>query len=198
MWENRFKGDKGNDCLVSCDGTDFKIPEYGPTFSSHKFAKKSGLRYEVCICILTGDIVWIHGPFPCGKFPDITIFRKSLLSHLGEAERVEADDGYIGEAPRHVKCPKCIANPQETEFMQQRVRNRQETVNKRFKDWGVLRQRFRHSINLARHGDIFRAVAVLTQLAINNGEKLFSTGYRDPPYTNMAFDVADEDEEIEL
>jgi hypothetical protein len=25
---------------------------------------------------------------------------------LEEGERVEADDGYVGEAPRHVKCPK--------------------------------------------------------------------------------------------
>lgn len=70
------------------------MPELGPRFSSHKFAKKSGMRYEVALCILTGDIVWINGPFPCGYNPDITIFRMSLLSHLEEHERVEADDGY--------------------------------------------------------------------------------------------------------
>ena len=116
------------------------------------------------------------------------------MSHLGGAERVEADDGYIGEAPLHVKCPKSFTNPQETEFMQQRVRNRQETVNNRFKNWGVLRQRFRHDIT--EHGDCFRAVVVLTQLAINNGEKLFSTGYRDPPYST-AYDVASDDEDDE-
>jgi hypothetical protein len=44
------------------------------------------------------------------------------MSHLdAEGERVEADDGYIGEAPQYVKCPKCFANPNETEHMQQRV-----------------------------------------------------------------------------
>ena len=64
--------------------------------------------------------------------------------------------------------------------MQQRVRNRQDTVNKRFKDWGALRQIWRHSIPL--HGDVFRAIAVMTQLAINQGEKLFECGYRDPPF----------------
>ena len=195
IWANRFKGDKGNDCLTSVDCTDYKTPEHGPAFSSHKFAKKSGLRYEIALCIQTGDIVWLNGPFPCGRNPDITIFRSSLMSHLAPAERVEADDGYIGEAPRHVKCPKSFTNPQETEFMQQRVRNRQETVNKRFKDWGVLRQLFRHS--LPDHGDIFRAIAVLTQLAINAGEKLFSTGYRDPPYTNTAYDAKSDDENDE-
>ena len=123
VWENRFKGDKGNDCLVSCDGTDFKTPEHGPSISSHKIAKKSGLRCEVCICILTGDVAWINGPFACGKHPDMTIFRTSLLSFLGEFERVEADNGHIGEAPRHVKCPKCFASAGETLLMQQRARN---------------------------------------------------------------------------
>ena len=29
------------------------------------------------------------------------------------------------------------------------------------------------------HGDVFRACAVLTQLAINDGDKLFSCGYND-------------------
>jgi hypothetical protein len=174
------------------DGTDYKIAEHGPAFSSHKFAMKSGLRYEIAICILTGDIVWLNGPFPCGRNNDLTIFRSSLMSHLAQAERVEADDGYLGEAPLHVKCPKSFTNPQETEAMQQRVRNRQETVNNRLKNWGVLRQLFRHSI--VEHGDIFRAVAVLTQLSINSGEKLFSTGYRDPPYTNTAYDARSDDE----
>jgi len=129
-----MKGDTGEDCLVSCDGTDFRIAQQkgdlGKLFASHKYKKKSGLRYEVCLCIKTGDIVWINGPYPCGKYPDITIFRNALLSELGPIERVEADDGYSGEAPRHVKCRRSFANPAETGLMQQRVSNRQETVNK--------------------------------------------------------------------
>ena len=140
--------------------------------------------------------MWINGPYPCGDYNDILIFRDSLMSHLAEAERVEADDEYIGEAPMHVKCPKSITNPEETLFMQQRVHNRQETVNKRFKDWGILRQLFRHEIS--DHGEYFRAIVVLTQLAINAGEKLFSTGYRDPPYTNNAFDAAEDDDGVSL
>jgi hypothetical protein len=158
------------------------MPQLGPRFSSHKFAKKSGLRYEVALCILTGDIVWINGPFPCGLFNDISIFRNSLLSNLSANERVEADDGYIGEAPQHVKCPKCITNPPETEFMQQNIRNRQETVNKRFKNWGILKQVFRQKQKIPDHGDVFRAIAVLTQISINEGEQLFECRYRDPPY----------------
>ena len=180
MWENRFKGDKGNDCLVTVDGVDFKIAEHGRAFSSHKFNKKSGLRYEVCVSILSGDIVWINGPYECGKWPDISIFRDSLKSHLEPKERVEADDGYIGEHPQCVKCPAGFANKKQTEFMQQRARNRQESANNRFKFWGVLRQNYRHDI--VSHAEVFRAVVVMCQLSINDGEKLFECGYRDPPY----------------
>jgi hypothetical protein len=43
---------------------------------------------------------------------------------------------------------------------------------------------------------MFCAIVVLTQLAIINGEKLFSTGYLDPPYyTNTAYDVDSDDED---
>jgi hypothetical protein len=189
IWDNRFRKDGRNDCLTSVDGTDFRIAEQGKDFYSHKF-KKSGLRYEVGICIATGDIVWLNGPYECGLWPDISIFRDSLLSHLETNERVEADDGYIGEHPLYIKCPKGFANPEETLFMQQRVRNRQETVNKRFKDWGLLKQVYRHEIPF--HGSAFRAIAVITQLAINGGEALFQCGYRDPPYDNADGDEDDD------
>jgi hypothetical protein len=95
------------DCLISCDCTDFRIPEYGKKFYSYKY-RKSGLRYEVGLCILTGDIVWINGPYECGVWNDVSIFRNSLLSHLAANERVEADDGYVGEHPRYIKCPRGI------------------------------------------------------------------------------------------
>jgi hypothetical protein len=165
--------------LVTVDGTDFRIPEHGKPFYSFKF-RKSALRYEVALCILTGDIVWINGPYEAGKWNDLQIFRNSLMSHLAPNERVEADDGYVGEHPHHVKCPKGIGNLPETEYMQQRARNRQETVNKRFKVWGALKQVWRHAIEL--HGEVFRAIAVITQLTINSGERLFEVGYRDPPW----------------
>jgi DDE superfamily endonuclease len=177
VWNNRYKNDRGADCLVSVDGVDCRCPNYGPAFSSHKFAKKGALRYEVALCIQTGDIVWINGPFPAGRMNDIKIFREALISHLDENERVEADDGYIGEAPQYIKCPKSFCNPQQTLFMQQRVRNRQETINKRFKDWQILSQIFRHQ-PLSLHADIFRCIAVIEQLAINNGEPLFPVAYQ--------------------
>ena len=162
---------------MSVNGTDFRIRQgYGRDFFSHKF-KGPGLRYEVGICILTGHIVWINGPYECGMWNDILIFRDSLLTFLGPTERVEADDGYVGESPRYVKCPASFTNPIETLAMQSRVRQRHETANKRFKQWACLLNRFRHDIG--KHGDIFRAVAVVTQLAIQNGEPLFEVEYED-------------------
>ena len=182
IWENRFKNDRGADCLITVDGTDCRCPNYGPTFSSHKFAMKGGLRYEVGVCIQTGDIVWVNGPYPAGAWPDIKIFRNCLISHLGVGERVEADDGYIGEAPQYIKCPKSFTNLTITEHMQSRVRSRQETANKRFKDWAALQVIFRHDITL--HADVFRTAVIMTQLKINSGEVMFSCGYKDPPYGN--------------
>lgn len=157
--------------MVSIDGTDFQIEKSGKRWYSHKF-KKPGVRYEVGVAILTGDIVWVKGPLPCGEWPDIKIFRAALVHYLDPDERVEADDGYIGEAPVHTKTPNMFTRKKEKLEMQARVRNRHETVNKRFKQWGCLNQRFRHGVE--QHSACFRAVAVLTQLSLEFGEPLFS------------------------
>jgi hypothetical protein len=161
---------------LSVDGTDFACAEYGKSFYSHKF-KRSGLRYEVALSILGGEICWISGPHIPGRLNDLTIFRNALMMQLEEFERVEADDGYIGEAPLKVKCPGCCTVPEERKQMMNRVRSRQETINKRFKDWGILFQRFRHDVRL--HRDVFAAIAVLCQLTIQLGEPLFPVNYDD-------------------
>ena len=148
------------------------------SFKTHKF-KQAGLRYEIALCILTGDIVWVMGPFPCGDWPDINVFRYALKHQLGPSERVEADDGYIGEDPIKTKVPKSIVHDQKPLFLKMRtfVRRRHETVNKRMKQFKVLSTVFRHNIEL--HGDCFRAVAVLTQLEIDHGARLFDVTYTD-------------------
>ncbi len=60
--------------------------------------------------------------------------------------------------------------------MQGRVRARHKTLNGQLKNWGFL-QVYRHDI--MRHGDVFRACAVVTQLTIKNGEPLFKVEYKD-------------------
>jgi len=90
----------------------------------------------------------------------------------------EADDGYIGEAPKHIKCPKMFTADEKKAAMEARVRSRHESVNKRMKQFGCLRQQFRHH-DFAKHSSCFRAVAVLTQVAIEFGETLFEVEYSD-------------------
>jgi hypothetical protein len=141
--------------------------KYNKKFYSHKF-KKMGLRYEIATCIMTGCIVWINGPFPCGEYNDLKIFRQGLLQYLDEGERVEADDGYQGEAPKYCKVPGCITRKKDKLALQQKIRCRHEQMNSRYKQFGCLRNNFRH-LDLAHHSDCFRAVTVILQLSIDLG-----------------------------
>jgi hypothetical protein len=150
------------------------VLQKGRDFASHKFKKKSGVCYELAVGIMTGELKWINGPYPCGKYNDITIFRDSLVSFLDDFERVEADDGYEGESPLRCKIPKAVmSRPSEADAFQKRVQGRHETINSRFKAFAVLREMYRHDIT--QHGYVFRAVAVIVQLSIKNGDPLFST-----------------------
>jgi len=177
VWENRKRRDEGNDCLTSVDGVNFRCPNSTKLFCSHKF-KKGGLRHLIVLCIKTGDIICIEGPFPCGLHNDVKCLRWSLLNWLDENERMEADDGFIGECPKHCKCPGSFVADETKLWMQNRVRSRHETVNKRMKQFQCLRANpFRHSID--KHSKCVRAVAVLTQLAIEEGEPLFEVDCSD-------------------
>ena len=69
-------------------------------------------------------------------------------------------------------------NQKDNENMQQRVQNHQESINNRFKFWGILVQEFHHDIT--DHGNVFHAVTVISQLKINQGEGLFDCNYIDP------------------
>ena len=127
--------------------------------------------------ILAGNIVWVNGPYAAGKYPDIKIFHSGLAHWLDEFERVEVDDGYIGEVPKKVKCPGCASNPTENQEMQNRVRSRHESLNGRLKNWEILKSMYHH--DLMEHGNVFRAITVIMQISINAGEKLFEVDYSD-------------------
>ena len=182
LWENRKVDDILNDALISVDGTDTRQPKKRPYWSgwySHKF-NAGGTRWEVGVCLRTGFIVWIHGPFPCGRWPDLNIFRHALLSHLEAGEKVEADDGYVGE-PLKTLTPALNSKTALDRQLRQQNRNRQESFNKRLKDWKCLEAVCKH--NLAKHSSMFRAVAVICQLAIESGEPLFHVDYNDEDFS---------------
>ena len=175
-WSNRLKYRRQNQhCTITVDGTDFKIYEpapFSPSWYSHKF-RGPGIRYEVALSIQGGDIVWINGPFACGKWPDIRIFRQRLIYKLCNGEMAEADRGYRGE-PTKVKTPVDYITLRERK-RKCRARARQETVNRRFKQFGILSQRYRH--DLRTHKIVFESIVVLTQMDIDNGNRLFRVRY---------------------
>jgi hypothetical protein len=83
---------------MTVDGTEFRVPQKGTAtkgkgnaLASHKYAGKPTLRYELCVSILGGDLVWIQGHYPVGKYNDIKIFKKVLRHFLDPGEQVEAD-----------------------------------------------------------------------------------------------------------
>ncbi len=108
VFENRKVEDVGNDCLLSVDGTDFWIAKkYKNPLYSYKF-KKLGFRYEMGLCIKTGNICWWAGPYLPGILNNEMVFKYGLTKMLEPAERVEADVGCRGSAPELGKCPGVV------------------------------------------------------------------------------------------
>ena len=160
---------------MTVDGTDFLIPEpspFNPSYFSHKFGH-AGLRYEVAICIQTGDIVWTNGPFPCGSWNDKKIFNNGLKHHLLHGERVEADAGYSGD----ICCspPNDFGGNREWRAMKGQALARHENTNGIFKRFNVLKHTFRGDIET--HGLFFKAVVAIVQHDIKNGRLSYSVHY---------------------
>ncbi len=126
--------------------------------------------------ILAGNLVWVEGPYPTGAWKDIIFFNNVLSRCLEPGERVEANNGYVGHAD-NIKCPNNNCNPVENSGMQGTARSHHETLNEHLKNWGILEKVYRHDITV--HGMVFYACAVITQLAIANGEPLFEVEYGD-------------------
>ena len=93
------------------------------------------MRYEVGLNIKTGDICWIYGPFPPCDYNGIIMFNMALRGDLEHAEKVEIDGGYRGSAPESVNCP--VYEVPSRKEISQRVHNRQETMNKKFKNGNI-------------------------------------------------------------
>ena len=162
--------------MLSVDGSDFKIQEQVPLWSGWWSFKYNGpgLRYEIALCIQTGWIVWINGPFAPGPWTDLNIFRYGLKKMLLPRERVEADSGYPDfkvDGPED-HCPSLGQHRAKSD-----VRARHETVNRRMKQFFILRNIFRHEIK--KHVFVFDAIAVITQISIQYGrEPLYCVPYR--------------------
>ena len=176
QWSNRLWGDVGAICKILVDGMDFRFPQQYPPkeWYTYKF-KSSGYWYKVALCIQTGEIVWINGPLKPGMFNNLSIFCQGLKQKLWQArEKAQADKGYRGE-------PAIVIVPNEFDNIKLKNLKKQvllchEHVNKRFKQFNCLKQTFWHPLN--KHKSCFWAVAaVLTQIALENNEPLYSVQY---------------------
>ena len=91
-----------------------------------------------------------------------------LANQIPEVKKVLADSGLKGSDKASTRMP---GNSHRVKHFRARVQGRQETLFKRFKDFGILRQRFRHGYEL--HKMVLDAVAVIVQYDMENGHPLF-------------------------
>jgi hypothetical protein len=87
---------------------------------------------------------------------------------------VEADRGYRGEDK---VCTSDDVVSTADDKAKKRASARHETVNGRLKQLGCLKQVFRHDRHKHKHKHVFTAVALITQLAFDNGERPFQLRY---------------------
>ena len=125
-----------------------------------------GLRYELALSTLSGHIVWVHGPYPCGSYSDLTILRLRLKGILDGDEQVIADKGYEDD-----KCVYFSEDMAYPDHLFSACRARHENMNRRIKQFNVAGQRFRHCISL--HSICFHAVANISQLMIEYESPLY-------------------------
>lgn len=146
---------------------DFKINEPRPfstKWFSHKF-KSAGLRYEIGLNIKSGDIVWKFGGYPCGQYPDLKLTEQAYLVSINPDEKTVADRGYKNDL--FFILPNGLNKVRHSQIM-----SRHETLNKRIRQFNILKDTFRHNLDL--HPIVFHAVLNITQLQIQNGEPLYS------------------------
>ena len=185
VWGNRKTNDRGDDCLVSVDGIDCEFQQIlidHPTKPGKKIVNKAlyshkfhgpALRYEVAVSLLSSDIVWINGPFCPGDWNDLEIFRLNLKNQLEVGERIEADDGYVGEAPVFVVCPASCTVQEESLSLMKRVEGRHEAMNRHVKNWKCLKGNFEVKGSplekMEKHSALFRSCAIVKQVAMQMG-----------------------------
>ena len=174
-WEQRkVRAAPWNQCRVSVDGTDFRILEQWPfnkRWYSHKY-EGPAVRYELAISISTGWIVWVNGPFAAGEWPDLRIVGDALNSGLEPGEYYIADGGYW-DGYRYTITP--TGYKFHSDRVRGLVRAQHENINRRFKQWGCLQQKWRHSVE--KHGLVFRAIANIIQIGLMTDEPAWDIHY---------------------
>lgn len=157
---------------MSVDGTHCRIqePRKEPNslWYSHK-SNKAAVCYEVGIDIDDNKIIHVSGPFHAG-LSDLHIFRREggLKEKIPPGKKVIADKIYQPEPMVSTTNP--FDSPEVKRF-KNRVRARQESLNKKAKDCNILETPFRHP--LEKHKEVFEAIITMIQYDFDNGYSLF-------------------------
>jgi len=141
---------------------------------SHKF-KGPGLCYEVGVCIQTGWIVWINGPYALGDWSDLAIACYSIATKLDPGEKYLADGGYSSQ-DGNAETPTGLHN--HDQHMKARARTCHEAINDLLKQYGiVLWECFCHGCN--DHVVVFKAIVNLVQAKIMLEAAMYQVAHND-------------------
>jgi hypothetical protein len=189
VWPTAWNPNEDDDAetifILTVDGIHFSVfePQH-PTYSkntkyySHKF-NSAGLDYEIGISIFEARVVWINGPFLAGK-GDKAVFKAGLLQKMREERDARgpngqvlglADQGYNGVAKDLITHNSSHDSEEVREF-KSRALSRHENFNRRITSFEVLKQQYRHSLEL--HPICFEAVVVICQYHLDNGSSLLT------------------------
>lgn len=145
-----------------------RTPFLRPYFYFNVKHASYGLLYQVgCSINYPIRLVNFSGPFK-GSCSDVSIFRETLLPLLRDGELVMCDKGYLAE-------PRCWTPPRGKFYALSRedkgksievtkIRQVNERVIGRLKEWGIMRKRWRLDFDL--HQLCAGCVAKLTQLQL--------------------------------
>ena len=152
---------------MTLDGTDFPVNEahpHDPGLYSHKL-NAAGIRYDIAINIVTGDIVYWSGGEKAGEFPDLKLARNGILHLIDEGEMIIADKGYNDH--RYFIFTTDLRGDN---YMIKKITGRHENINARLKVWGFLRNRFRH--DFPTHYRMFLAIIEIEKFKLKNSNVL--------------------------
>ena len=159
--------------LLTVDGTHMRTDEprddemrRNPKNFSYK-NNYSGLNYQIATHIFKNQICYANTGDP-GSVHDMTAMRAEFIALLPEGARVIADAGYTGKSELEKKLFSVGSSfdTQDVKTFKKRARARQESVNKRLKQYLCMANKFTDGVD--RHQECFAACLVLTQYSIED------------------------------
>ena len=159
--------------LLSVDGTHARTNEprdddmrRNPKNYSYK-NNFAGLNYQIALHMWKEQCVYVNAGDP-GSTHDMTAMRAEFIGLVPEGGRVVADAGYTGktEAEKKIFAVGNTFDTKEVKAFKKRARARQESFNKRLKDYKCLANRFTDGVD--KHRICFAACVVLVQYAIED------------------------------